>query len=156
MPLVVVVDGFVDKNYFVYYLYFDFVFVLFLVPLVPGFSVEIVGCYGFWLFRKVNLDVKKPLVRYTLTENTKKLDKNSYLIMTGSKTTINNRIAKRGGVFTWTRGNWSGRIIDGGNDSLGRWTYITMAGKSNQKLTIYTLYRVCDQKHNSGDCTIFM
>ena len=89
---------------------------------------------------EINLDVKKPIVRYTLTENTKKLDKNSHLIMTGSKTTINNRIAKRGGVLTWTRGNWSGRIIDSGNDSLCRWTYITMAGKNNRKLTIYTLY----------------
>ena len=28
--------------------------------------------------------------------------------------------------------------------------------KKNRKLTIFTLYRVCDQKHNSGNCTIYL
>ena len=105
---------------------------------------------------EVNLDVTKPAVRYNLQEKAKALDKSSHLIMAGSRTTTHNRIAKRGGLLTWTRGNWSGRIINSGRDTLGRWTYITMGGKNNKKITIYTIYRVCDQKHGSGNCTVYM
>ena len=76
--------------------------------------------------------------------------------MTGSKTKVQNSKTKRGGMITMTRGNWPGRIIDSGTEKLGRWTYITLTGKNNRKLTIYTLYRVCDQKHGSGDCTIYL
>ena len=105
---------------------------------------------------EVNLDVTKPEVRYNLTEKAKRLDRSSNLIMAGSNTTTHDCVAKRGGLLTWTRGNWSGRIIKKGKDSIGRWTYITMAGKNNRKITIYTIYRVCEQKHSSGDCTIYM
>ena len=76
--------------------------------------------------------------------------------MTASKTTVNDSYTKRGGLLTWTIGNWLGRIIDSGSDKLGRWTYVTMTGKNNRKLTIYTLYQVCDQKHHSGNCTIYL
>ena len=97
-----------------------------------------------------------PEVRYTMLDKLKIMDKNANLIMAGSNTKTHGRVAKRGGVMTMTRGNWSGRIVKSGKEALGRWTYITLAGKKNRKVTIYTLYRVCDQKHNSGNCTIYM
>ena len=105
---------------------------------------------------EINIDVKNPEVKYALVHQAKMLDKNSHIIMTGSSTKTQNSKSKRDVMVTMTRGNWSGRIIDSGADKLGRWTYITMTGKNNQKLTIYTLYRVCDQKHNCSDCTIYL
>ena len=80
-----------------------------------------------------------PEVRYTMLDKLKIMDKNANLIMAGSNTKTHGRVAKRGGVMTMTRGNWSGRIVKSGKEALGRWTYITLAGKKNRKVTIYTL-----------------
>ena len=105
---------------------------------------------------EINLAVDKPEVKYTLREKAKKMDKNIHLNMTCSKTNLTDSISKRGGVMTITRGNWAGRIIKSGNDKLGRWNYITLVGKKNRCMTIYSIYRVCDQKNQAGDCTIYM
>ena len=50
---------------------------------------------------------------------------------------------KPGGTATITEGGWSGRISERGADpsGMGRWSYITILGKNNQKLTIVTGYR---------------
>ena len=59
---------------------------------------------------------------------------------------------QRGGTTTTVVGKWVGRIIDSGNDArLGRWTWQTLRGDTN--LTIITVYRVCQEKGNSGELT---
>ena len=51
-----------------------------------------------------------------------------------------------GGVGLVVGGQWSGRICEKGSDpdGLGRWTYATLQGKANAKVTIVTAYQVCD------------
>ena len=106
---------------------------------------------------EINLDVNKSTVKYKLIEQAKKLDKNCSLTMATSKSNISESESKRGGSLIMTRGNWSGREIEKGSEKLGRWTYTTLGGKGNKKLTIITLYRVCNQKsHGDGSCTIYM
>ena len=108
-------------------------------------------------FTEVNLDLTKATVKYKLQEKATKLDKNCNMIMTSSKAIVTDSETKRGGILTLTRGNWSGRIIEKGHDKLGRWTHVTLQGKDSRKLTIITIYRVCNQKnHGDGGCTIYM
>ena len=55
---------------------------------------------------EVNLDVAKPEVRHAFNEKAKRLDKSMNLIVTAaSKTTIDRRTSKRGGIVTLIRGN---------------------------------------------------
>ena len=105
---------------------------------------------------EINLDVTKPEVKYALVEKLKTLDKGAKIIMTASKTTTQNTVNKRGGVLTLVRGNWAGRVEKAGCDDLGRWTYVTMEGKNSRRVMIITLYRVCNQRHQQGSCTIYM
>ena len=44
-----------------------------------------------------------------------------------------------------TCGNTTGRVIKGGNDYLGRWSYQYLARKNNTCLVIISAYRVCKQ-----------
>ena len=85
---------------------------------------------------EMNLDLTKPGVCYELREKVKKLDRSANIIMVASKTTVHDRVTKRGGVMTLTRGNWSGQVTKNGTDKLGQWAYITLAGKRDRKLTI--------------------
>ena len=105
---------------------------------------------------EINLDLQKPEIKYSLVEKAKALDKGIRMEMTASKTRIDNSPAKRGGVMVFARGNWSGRVVRSGSDTLGRWSYLTMQGKREKKTTIITLYRVCEQKNQAGNCTIYM
>eukprot|EP00957_Ditylum_brightwellii_P043769 3319269-Ditylum_brightwellii.AAC.1 len=36
------------------------------------------------------------------------------------------------------------QVCDSGRDKLGRWSYITIKGKKNRKVTVISAYRVCD------------
>eukprot|EP00957_Ditylum_brightwellii_P093153 7092460-Ditylum_brightwellii.AAC.1 len=40
-----------------------------------------------------------------------------------------------GGTFTLTTGKWASHIIQTGNDALGRWSWATLQGKRNRKIT---------------------
>ena len=54
------------------------------------------------------------------------------------------------------RGNWAGHVKKMSKDKLGRWTSIEMIGKGSKIIKIISTYRVCEQKHNQGSCTIYM
>ena len=106
---------------------------------------------------EINLDLNKASVKYKLHEKAKSFDKNSTLTMTASKAIPTDNEIKRGGTMIFTRGNWSGREVERGEDKLGRWTYTSLNGKADRKLTIISTYCVCDQKsHGDGNCTIYM
>ena len=44
-----------------------------------------------------------------------------------------------------TVGNYSGRVVDSGNDSLWRWCYQTLSCKNNRCIVIISAYQVCKQ-----------
>ena len=106
---------------------------------------------------EINLDLNKARVKYKLNEKARILDKTCSLVMTASKYSTSDNENKRGGILSMVRGHWSGREIEKGADKLGRWTFTTLSGKANRKVTIIAMYRVCDQRsHGDGGCTIFM
>ena len=104
----------------------------------------------------MNIDVRKPGCRYTINEKTKKQDKNSKSVDCASMTTIKGSDYKRGGPTSIVQGNWAGHIVKMGSEKLGRWNYIKLAGKERKVLKIISPYRVCNQKHQQGICTIYM
>ena len=105
---------------------------------------------------EVNLDLTKAEVKYALLEKAKTLDKGIKLVMAASKHTNQNKINKRGGLMTLVRGNWSGRVKKSRSNQIGRWMYVVLQGKGARTIMIITLYRVCEQKHQQGNCTIYL
>jgi ribonuclease HI len=64
-----------------------------------------------------------------------------------------------GGTVTMVVNRWTSRVVDKGSDpfGLGRWTYITLRGKGDKKLTVVTGYRVCKTTvASAGVKTAFM
>jgi hypothetical protein len=61
---------------------------------------------------------------------------------------------KPGGTLAAAVGDWSHRVVKTGNDDTGCrwWSYITLALKEDNFLTLVSEYRVCDQK-NPGNTT---
>ena len=49
-----------------------------------------------------------------------------------------------GGTAISVRNKWATRYLAKGADSLGRWSYITLAGKGTTLVTFIVAYRVCD------------
>ena len=99
-----------------------------------------VGIAGY---SEVNLDMNKNKVKYEVVTKIKNFDKNSSISMSSSKTTLTTSKYKRGGTLSITRGTWAGRVIQKGQDSLGRWSYTTLLGKKGKLVKIITAYRVC-------------
>ena len=105
---------------------------------------------------ELNLDVNKAEVAHKLIEKAKKMDMNMKVKLTTSKTSVNTSNNKRGGTAALVRGNWSGHVKKMSKDKLGRWVSIEMIGKGARTIKIISTYRVCEQKHNQGSCTIYM
>jgi len=59
-----------------------------------------------------------------------------------------------GGTATVILDNWTSRVIDKGEDplGLGRWSYVTLRGKGDRKLTVVTAYNATISQ---GDATNF-
>jgi hypothetical protein len=59
-----------------------------------------------------------------------------------------------GGTLTAVCGNWISRIIQKGKDpyGFGRWSYVTLRGRSDKKITIITAYNATP---STGDTTYY-
>ena len=62
---------------------------------------------------------------------------------------------KPGGTITGVSGKLKGRIDKYGSDELWRWSWITLEGKKDKKITIITAYRVCPGNIHASDGTIW-
>ena len=103
---------------------------------------------------EVNLDMSKPEVKKDLMDRMNIYDKYTSMSMSSSLESHSESAFKPGGTLTTVRGNWSGRVIEKGKDSLGRWSYVTLEGKHEKKLMIITTYRVCRKNSENGKITI--
>ena len=54
-----------------------------------------------------------------------------------------------GGTLTVAANSWTSRIVGSGQDKLGRWSWVTFAGKRSKKIQVITAYKV--GKGNKGD-----
>ena len=107
-------------------------------------------------YTEMNLDLTQSRIKTELIHKAKQMDQNIKIVMSASKQKNKNEVFKMGGTTTVTRGNWSGRIIQSGQDSLGRWSYTKLTGKKDRKIKIITMYRVCKGQQGSGQCTVRM
>jgi len=51
-----------------------------------------------------------------------------------------------GGTATFVRDRWATRFLSSGSDSMGRWSWLTLAGKGTTRITFISAYQVCDGK----------
>ena len=49
-----------------------------------------------------------------------------------------------GGTAVSVRNQWATRLLSQGSDDLGRWSWITLAGRGTTQITFLSGYRVCD------------
>lgn len=103
---------------------------------------------------EINLDMTLPNVKYNLMSRLKKMDRNAKMSVSASASIKSETPFKMGGTLTYARGNISGRIVEYGNEKLGRWSYIKLIGKNGRKLKVITTYRVGRNKGGADNCTI--
>eukprot|EP00957_Ditylum_brightwellii_P108244 8258491-Ditylum_brightwellii.AAC.1 len=49
-----------------------------------------------------------------------------------------------GGTSTFITDKWMSQVCGSGWDKFGRWSYITIKGKKNPRVTIISAYQVCE------------
>ena len=49
-----------------------------------------------------------------------------------------------GGTAVSIRNQWATRFLEKGADTMGRWSWLTVAGRGTRKITFISAYRVCD------------
>ena len=94
---------------------------------------------------KINLDTNQYPVKQKLYKSCQAAYKYFRLNYTSSAIPAQEEY-KPGGTMSITTGSNAGRFLDGGSDSMGRWTYQTLSCKVYRNLTIITAYQVCDQQ----------
>ena len=60
-----------------------------------------------------------------------------------------------GGACLIVTGKWASRVCDHGSDRLGRWVWATLRGRSNERLTLVSLYRPNPGSASSGPSTVW-
>jgi len=67
---------------------------------------------------------------------------------TSSSTEISTNSHQRGGTLQALVGSWVSRVVHSGSDSsgLGRWSYLELQGRHNQRFIILSGYRVCNNQ----------
>ena len=95
------------------------------------------------LWAEHNLDSRKPWVNDTLhTTARKHFGLGSYDIQTVSTPVNSHSSYKPGGVMSFIQGPTRGRILERGQDPLGRWVYIKLRRNQGPPLVIIVTYQV--------------
>ena len=61
----------------------------------------------------------------------------------------------QGGACLIVTGKWASRVMAYGSDYLGRWVWVTLRGRWNQKLTVVSMYRPNPVSKSSGPTTVW-
>ena len=107
---------------------------------------------------ETNKDWSRPGLKSKSTRAWKKVFGAGSKWVTASSGELTGDDYQPGGVGLLVGGNWSGRICEEGADpsGLGRWSYATLQGKKNTKVTIVTAYQVCeDNISTTGPTTAY-
>jgi hypothetical protein len=104
-------------------------------------------------FTEPDINFHNNSVLSKLYDATKAYDQSMQLAYSCSNQ-LNHTLRKKGGTLMTLAGRWAVRKRHIGKDKYGRWSYITIDGKRDTKVTIITAYRVCPQRRGVG-CTIF-
>ena len=114
-------------------------------------------------FQEVNLNTRKgevvqemkKAIRDVETINGSTFQTSCQMETTQEKRTRGKK--KQGGTMIHVDRRWSGSSLKKYHDSIGRWSKITMEGRGQRKLTIYSVYRVNDNTlENAGGETVWL
>ena len=90
---------------------------------------------------ETNKNWNQPWLREKWSRTVKRVWKHAKIYTSTIKTAPTNEHYVQGGVSLIVTDKWSSRITGHGSDELGRWAWITLKGRRDQKITILTLYR---------------
>jgi hypothetical protein len=99
-----------------------------------------------WGLSETGLDWKQAFVRNRCNTILKDFYPHSRLIGSTSDVPCKGAV-QYGGTCTVATGKWTGRIESSGSDShgLGRWSWLRLNGKNGRRITMVTVYQVCNQ-----------
>lgn len=99
-----------------------------------------------WGLSETGVDWKQPFVRNRCNQILKDFYPHSRLIGSTSDVPCQGAV-QYGGTCTVVTDKWIGRIESSGSDShgLGRWSWIRLNGKNGRRVTLVTVYQVCNQ-----------
>jgi hypothetical protein len=99
-----------------------------------------------WGLSETSVDWKQAFIRNRCNQLVKDFYPHSRLIGSTSDGPSQGTV-QYGGTCTVVTGKWTGRIESSGSDlhGLGRWSWIRINGKNGRKVTIVTVYQVCNQ-----------
>ena len=97
------------------------------------------------LIAEHKLDTNQPRVLKKLYDQARTvLGQGSYTINATSTPITSPTMYKPGGVLSLIHGGTKGRILQSGNDPLGRWSYTTLRRNSGPPITVIVTYQVVD------------
>ena len=107
-----------------------------------------------WGLQEINLNTGCPNTAYEVASIFKTNDIGTKIQMSTSPELFTTRY-KPGGTLTGLDSKLVGRVHSQGADTIGRWSWITLQGAKQRKITIITAYRVCAGNLNSSDGTVW-
>ena len=107
-----------------------------------------------WGLHEVNLNTGCPNTAYEAASIFKTNDIGTKIQTSTSPELFPTRY-KPGGTLTGINSKLVGRVHSQGADPIGRWSWITLQGSQQRKITIITAYRVCAGNLHSSDGTVW-
>jgi hypothetical protein len=99
---------------------------------------------GFVAGTKHNLDARQYYVRKICQETCRRhRTVGHYKLQMSSSSIPAATLYKPGGTLLMARGDCVARVIEGGNNELGRWSYLQMVARDNRVVSIITVYQPC-------------
>ena len=98
-------------------------------------------------FAEINSNVALFEVRRLLYETTKREFAHSVLSTSISATPCS-RVFKPGGVMSLVQDDLVSRLLEKGNDPLGRWSFCKYSGTNGKIISVITIYQVCTRPTN--------
>ena len=110
-------------------------------------------------FQEVNLDTHNIDVIQGIRKSVNSIEesKGSAFQLSSTRKLNHKGIRKMGGTMIHVAKKWTGSNLQMSSEKFGRWSRISLEGKGEQKLSIFSVYRVCENTlDEAGGDTVWM
>ena len=101
---------------------------------------------GVFSMVETKWDTTSPSFCRYIKETIKKTDEYAKIEMGSNNDEFFETSWKPGGTIVGVSGKWASRAESGGNDHMGRWSWIDMRGKKGKMIRVISAYRVSQSK----------
>jgi hypothetical protein len=104
--------------------------------------------------QELNCDISKHWIRDRFRSTLSHVTKQSKMVLSHSEFPAHN-IYKPGGTAMFLLGSITGRHLESGSDTMGRWAHTRLHGAHHRRITIITCYQVNLHPTNQSGTTSF-